>query len=408
MDKVLFILFVPFILCCQNKENKIEVSQPVVVSGNGVAGCPYFTRDHQGKPVMCWTAGEEGKQQLYYARYNDKEEKFTEPVAIAPSTGTVLRGESMNKIAFKKDGTIVAVYERKHPSEENKYAGSILYVQSFDQGKTWTKEKHLHTDTLRTNSRSFFDIAILPDGEIGAVWLDSRFKTGKEGSALFFAKTNGKDGFQTDHPIGETVCECCRTDLYVDANGNIHIVYRDIETTIKGQVRDFVHSVSSDNGTTFQPSHKISNDNWVIDGCPHTGASMVVSDGALAVTWFTAGGSPGLYFTRSLDNGNTFEPRRLLSEDARHPQLSSSDKNIVAVWDETQSKHDMHAGHSAGSHTASGSIIFLVLDSDKENVSIKIPESEGGEFPVVYSLNDHIALVAYTKNEKVVTQVVKQ
>lgn len=408
MQKVLFILFVPFMLCCQRKENKIEVSQSVVVSGNGSAGCPYFTRDHHSNPLVCWTEGEEGKQQLYYARYSDTEEKFTEPVNIAPSIGTVLRGESMNKIAFKNDGTIIAVYERKHPTEKNKYAGSILYAQSFDQGKTWTSEKYLHTDTLRTNSRSFFDIATLPDGEIGAVWLDSRFKTGKEGSALFFAKTNGKEGFQTDHQIAETVCECCRTDLYVDANGNIHVVYRDIETSVKGQVRDFVHSISSDNGTTFQFSQKISNDNWIIDGCPHTGASMVVSDGALAVAWFTAGGSPGLYFTRSFDNGNTFEPRRLLSEDARHPQLSSSGKNIVAVWDETHQKHAMHAGHFSGNHTTSGFITFSVLNSDEENASVKIPESEGGEFPVVYSLDDHVTLVAYTKNERVIARVVKQ
>lgn len=408
MRKMLFILFVPFILCCQRKENKPEISQPVVVSGSSSAGCPYFTRDHQGNAVMCWTEGEAGKQQLYYARYSNAEAKFIESVNIAPSTGTVLRSESMNKIAFKKDGTIVAVYERKHPNEKNKYAGSILYVQSFDHGKTWTKEKYLHTDTLRTNSRGFFDIATLPDGEIGAVWLDSRFKTGKEGSALFFARTNGKEGFQTDYPIGGTVCECCRTDLYVDDHGNIHVVYRDIETTVKGQVRDFVHSISSDNGATFHSSQKISNDNWVIDGCPHTGASMVATRGALAVVWFTAGGNPGLYITRSLDNSNTFEPRRLVSEEARHPQISSSGKNIVAVWDETQSKHDMHAGHTAGNHTASGFITFSILNDDKENTSVQIPESEGGEFPVLYSLDEHTTLVAYTKNEKVITRIVTQ
>lgn len=410
MKKLLFVFLVQAFFSCQNSQNTIEVSQPVVASGDHVASGPYFTRNHLGNPVLCWTEGEEGRQQLWYAVYNDGQKKFTDPVSIPVSVGTGIHAESMNKIAFRNDGTVIAVFERKHPTEKNKYAGSILYSQSFDDGKSWTKEKYLHSDTLASNSRSFFDIATLPDGEIGAVWVDSRFKSGKEGSALFFTKTHGKDGFQPDHPIGETVCECCRTDLYVDARNNVHVVYRDIESTVNGHVRDFVHAVSTDNGSTFTSSQKISPDNWLINGCPHTGASMTVNDEGLVVAWFTAGGQPGLYLTKSLDNGSTFQSRQLLSENARHPQIVSSGKSIVAVWDETQQHSAMHAGHSdhsAGNHNTSGVITFSILNDDKENGSIKIPASEGAEFPVVYSINSHLSLISYSKNDQVIVRVVK-
>lgn len=406
MKKLLLVLLIPAFFCCQNRQPVIEVSQPVIASGDHVAGGPYFTSDHFDNPVLCWTEGEEGKQQLWYAVYSGEEKKFVNPVSIPVSIGTGIHPESMNKIAFRKDGTVIAVVERKHPTEKNKYAGSILYAQSFDNGKSWTKEKYLHSDTVMSNSRSFFDIATLPDGEVGAVWVDSRFKSGKEGSALFFAKTSGRGGFQPDHPIGETVCECCRTDLYGDGN-NLHVVYRDIESTVKGQVRDFVHAVSTDNGATFTSSQKISPDNWLIDGCPHTGASMAVNDEGLVVAWFTGGGQPGLYLTKSLDNGTTFQSRQLLSESARHPQIATSGKNIVAVWDETQQHHGMHAGHSAANHTTSGVITFSILGDDQENGSLKISESEGAEFPVVYPVDFHLSLIAYSKNGHVITRNVK-
>lgn len=407
MRKCLILLLIPAFFGCQN-QHTIDVSAPVIASGNDAAGAPYFTNDPSGKSVLCWTEGAEGKQRLWYAVYNEAQQKFTDTVSIPASEGTSIHNESMNKIGFKKDGTVVAVFSKKHPTEKNKYAGSILYCQSFDQGRTWTKEKYLHSDTLVSNSRSFFDIATLPDGEIGAVWVDSRFKSGKEGSALFFTKTKGEQGFEPDHQIGETVCECCRTDLYVDPKNKVHVIYRDIESTVKGQVRDFVHAVSNDNGINFKASAKVSPDNWLIDGCPHTGASMAVNQAGLFVTWFTAGGQPGLYFTKSLDNGATFQPRQLLSEEARHPQIVASGDKIIAVWDETQQQHAMHAGHSGHSanHSASGVITFSIVGGAEEE-SIKIPGSEGAEFPVVYAVSPGLCLIAYSKDDKVITRIVK-
>src|SRR5690606_32737396 len=164
------------------------------------------------------------------------------------------------------------------PTEENRFAGSLLYTQSFDQGRTWTPEKFLHSDTSRNVGRGYFDMATLPDGEIGAVWLDGRYGKESNGSALFFAKTRDKEGVVEDKDIGESTGECCRTDLYVDLEGRLNIVYRDI---LKDNIRHIVHQYTADNGATFPASRRISQDYWVINGCPLTGPSLASTSSGL-------------------------------------------------------------------------------------------------------------------------------
>lgn len=395
-----------FVIGC-NRRTEVESLEVMAVPNVQPSGGAYFTQDHLGNAVLCWTTGEDGNGQVSFATYNNESESFDQPIVVLPSKGTGLHSESMNKIAFKADGTIIAVFERKHPTEKNKYAGSILYSQSFDKGKTWTGEKFIHTDTT-SNSRSFFDIATLPDGEVGAIWVDGRLQLGESGSSLFFSKTKDHEGFTQDRQIGETVCECCRTDLYTDPAGNVHILYRDIESSIKGQIRDFAHAVSLDSGATFSTSRKVSEDNWNIDGCPHTGASMSENLNGLAIVWFTAGGLPGLYYTFSTDNGNTFQKRQLISEQARHPQIASNGNELMIVWDESkQQSHQMHAGHDAKDTQRNNSTVLAVLDI-QNNVSNKNIIDQGGEFPVLSVSNSKGVLVAYTKNKQVVVRRVKQ
>jgi hypothetical protein len=382
----------------------IEISEPIIAA-DSLAGGAYFTKDNHGNAVLCWTAGGKGNAQLYYAVYEKQKGTLGKPVAVTPSKGTSMHDESMNKVAFRHDGTVIAVYANKHPTEKNKYAGSILYSQSSDGGKSWTLEKFLHTDTAQNNSRSFFDLATLPDGEVGAVWLDSRLKKGADGTSLFFSKTNGKDGFFSDWLIAEGVCQCCRTDLYVDSNKNVHVVYRAIDTTIKGQIRDFAHRVSLNNGLTFSDPQIISHDNWIIDGCPHTGASIASQKEQIDIVWFTAGGTPGLYYT-SATAGQAFQPRQLISQEAHHPQIASFENRSIVVWDGTETqgnqKHDDHTSH----HVTKRNITIVVKGTSADDNRILKVGDDGGEFPVITILGARDALVAYTREDKIVMRKV--
>jgi len=387
----------------------LKVSEPIVISGNQPGGSPFFTTDHLGNTVVCWTSGDKTTSQLYYAVYHKKTGVFGKTVTVTPSAGTPLHGESMNKVAFTKDGFVVAVYGRKHPTEKNKYAGSIYYVQSFDQGKTWSNEKYLHTDTIRAYGRSYFDIATLPDGEVGAVWLDGRHNLGSDGSSLYFAKTKNKKGFQPDQLLGETVCQCCRTDLYADQQGNVHLIYRDIESTLKGQVRDFVHLVSNNNGLTFSSAKKISNDNWILSGCPHTGASIAGDQNNIGIVWYTAGGTPGLYHTSTPCNEISFTPRKLISAQARHPQLALWKNQSAIVWEESAptTNHTSHGDHRMHPSEGSNQIVLTLTDKGNTTTTRSIIDNEG-EFPVLHPVSDNEVLVAYTKNNQVLIRKVNR
>src|SRR5688500_11898363 len=126
----------------------------------------------------------------------------------------------------------------------------------------------------------------MPNGEAGIIWLDNRKTSNKEGASIYFATSKNKDGFQNGTIIGQPTCECCRVDLFVDKNKNIHIAYRAI---LNDSIRDIVHSVSSDEGKSFSKPAVISDDNWMINACPHTGPSIAESGGKIHFAWYTMG-----------------------------------------------------------------------------------------------------------------------
>src|SRR5690606_14874943 len=125
------------VLSCTTKTDKINISELTIPGtllhdSNVKSGCGYFAADQNGNPVLSFTAGTSDSVFLYYATYDPARKAFNLPVRIASSLGTDFHEESMNKVAFKSNGTIVAAWEIKHPNPKNKYAGSLRYAQSHD------------------------------------------------------------------------------------------------------------------------------------------------------------------------------------------------------------------------------------------------------------------------------------
>jgi hypothetical protein len=149
------------------------------------------------------------------------ENRFSSPIVIPNSGNIQPHGENMPKIIFKPSGEIIALWGAANPNPRNKYSGLVFYTQSFDNGVSWTPVKPLVNDTASYDQR-YYDVALMPDGEAGIIWLDNRKTSTKEGSALYFSTTNGKNGFDKGRSIAEQCCQCCRTDLYVDRKGGIH------------------------------------------------------------------------------------------------------------------------------------------------------------------------------------------
>jgi len=399
--------------------DKLNIPQLISTDGQNASG-PYFTSNQNKQPVLVWTEAlaiedkavqKETKSNhiIKFAQLNNEGTAFDKTIEVESSKSCRAHDESMNKIAFKKDGTIVAVFSKRTPHKDNRFAGALFYTQSFDGGNNWTKADYLHVgDTTLGLSRSFFDLATLPDGEVGAIWLDSRLtKERGDGSTLFFAKTEGKKGFIKDQPIAYQTCECCRTDLFVDEFTNhIHIAYRDI---IQDTIRDMSHLVSIDNGQTFTEPKRISADNWIINGCPHTGPAMHATvDNKVHFVWYTLGGGQGVYYNFIEDEN--FSARQLLSEHGKHPQMLSTDnETLVFVWEEptiksTSTFHSNHKGKSNKdySKTSTDRTSFIKAQVWHEDYPqyehwVSLP-NQVAEFPVITQINNTTIGIAWVQN----------
>jgi hypothetical protein len=321
---------------------------------------------------------------MRYAVFNNDGEIIIGPKVIPPSEGLSPHSEMMPKMVFKPDGEIIAVWPVNNPSPDNPFSGLTYYAQSFDEGESWTDPIPITTDTA-SNDQRYFDVAVLPDGNAGIVWLDDRIEYPNGGSNLFYAETVGNKGFQNEKIIGRSTCQCCRTDLYVDPSGYINVVYRNI---FGKMTRDMAYTVSKDQGDTFSNPKRISADNWEIMGCPHTGPTMTSFGKELMFYWYTLGGGEGVYTTSTDNYGRQFAERKLFSDKARHPQITSLEAGTVAlVWDEKF-------------HTTNGdrNRIGLMLRNEKNGLEEKryiTPESVNAYYPVVLGLSEQRLAVAW-------------
>lgn len=352
--------------------------------------CPYLTEDNNGNTVLSRILDKgDNEYILAYSVSADGGKTFGETIEIPHSTKIHPHEENIPKIVFKPSGEIIAAWPEANPNEKNKYSDIIYFSTSSDNGKTWSDAQRLVPEAISYDQR-YFDFAVLPSGEVGISWLDERKIDDKEGSGLYFSQTNGGVDFEDGRLIGGPGCECCRTKLFVDSKKDIHLIYREI---VQDSIRDIVHKISKDQGKTFSESKRISDDNWVIYACPHTGPSMTEVNGNLQFTWFTGGVDGGIYYNNSKDDGNSFSPRSKVSNGitVMHSQMANLGDNAGIVWDENLSDH----------HNTASAIGIELRDKDGNNLTKKYITSETGEagFPVIKKIGENSVIVAYTKNE---------
>jgi hypothetical protein len=103
--------------------------------------------------------------------------------------------------------------------------------------------------------------------------------------------------------------------------------------------RDIIVARSDDAGRTFKTS-RVSADRWDVNACPVSGPALCVDSGdRITVLWFTGDErAPGLYYTSSIDHGDTYAPRKRLDPDqklGKHAQaIPQPDGKILVAWDD--------------------------------------------------------------------------
>lgn len=383
--KNLVIVFIIFLAACRGGQLAASEERPVSDTTRS-ASCTHLARDASGRLVLSWVEQQAGEEtgMLYYAVSPDGGKTFPAGKPIPTAKGILPHGENMPKMIFRPNGEVIAMYGVQSNDPRNKYAGKVFYTLSADGGNTWQPAVPLVTDTAGYDQR-YFDMAVLPSGEAVAIWLDNRKFHQKEGSTLYIAITGAAPGFHRERPVVQTVCQCCRTALYVDAQGGLHAAFRDI---IQDTIRDMVHIFSKDGGETFTQPVRISADNWAINGCPHTGPAMVRNANGLHFAWFTMGSGEGVFYCQSPDNGISYTKKESISAlpTAKHPQLAVMERGDLAlVWDE--------AADTSGNRIG---ILHKSADGRTLERDFLTAANEFAGFPVVEQTGEGI-LVAYKK-----------
>ena len=385
MKNLLLITAIAFTLAgCGSRTPEITFA-PAVQIDSSPGECPYLTKDAKGNTVLSWIRMINDSTTAFCYAINSGGKTFSAPAMIPNTSNIQPHGENLPKIIFKPSGEIIAFWGAANPNPKNKYSGVVFYTQSFDNGKTWNQPQPLVKDTASFDQR-YYDVALMPDGEVGVIWLDNRKTTEKEGSGLFFATTQGRDGFGSGRMIAQQCCQCCRTDLFIDKAGGVHALYRGI---YQDSIRDMVHIVSTDGGKTFSPPKRISDDNWVIRGCPHTGPAMTENKNGIHFAWFTGGQHRGCFYTQSTDNGKTFVMHDSVSSMGSHPQIASfSNDNLVIVWDQSSRPGEKPSKIIAlQKRNAEGINSGTVYLTNMESFA---------SYPMVSAIDDHNTIVAYT------------
>lgn len=365
-----------------------ESSLKLLSSSGASAESVYLTRDQHDNPVVVWTERSGDDLRLFFAVSLDHGKSFSEKKMLPLTSDVATHSEGMPKVAYKKDGAVIAAYEKKAPTETNKYAGAIYYRMSNDGGKTWDRERYLHSDTLGGRSRSYFDLERLPDGEIGASWLDVKLNVETGGRSVRFAKTKS-DCFGNEVLIDSSACQCCRTDVYSDMAGRVNVAYRGLAKGKMGKsIRDMMIATSGNNGNSFTRPTSISPDNWMIDGCPHTGPSLCSSKGGLYSLWYTEGNGTGIYYSFKQNGDSQFRDRELISSYGHHPQLSASDTRCLMVWEETSEETEKKFTN----------ILYQISDEVNIRKELLTPKDSNAFSPVVTQAKDGF-IVAFLMEE---------
>lgn len=334
-----------------------QAVNPAIDNERSVA-FPTLTQNAQGQVVAYWAEKDDSNTYLYFATSTDSGQTFGGKQLIYANAGIGIGRLAKPKLLFKKDGTMVAVFsyreggmpprrpEGERPRPEGNHGGGsheppkpaepstpptprpkrsseIRYTESKDGGKTWSEPKSVDSDTTPL-VRGFFDAVVLPNDEIAISYLKDvkNSKKREERDLRMVITKNGE--FQEEKLIDAVVCDCCSTNLLVDADGNLNVFYRDNNDDI----RDIARLVSKDNGVTFEESEILHDDNWEIQGCPHQGATSVANNNGAFITWFSgATESPGV---RLVDETGSLI--KVLDPTATNAAVAADDQAAAFVW----------------------------------------------------------------------------
>lgn len=352
---ILCLVFCAFFCACQRSTATVPTapvltSPLLLVSAEGVdAAEPATGVAPDGSFYVAWVNHEpNNRADVMIGRYDPgKTPAAHVRVNPQPGTATAWRGDQPS-IAVGKNGTVYVVWTAR--VESNGRKGTDLYLSvSSDMGQTFGTPVKINDDKVPA-AHGMHSLGVTDDGRIYVSWLDERNVAAPKPSTkadghhmesnreLFIAdSSDGGRTFSRNRKIASDACPCCKTALAIGPDGTVYVGWRHV---LPGNYRHIAITSSSDSGVTFSKPVIVSDDKWVLHGCPVSGPSLSVADnGTLKVLWYAAGeaNATGVYFAESNDKGRSFSQRQLVAQEGIRgtPVLTAGNKGDVAVWEMT-------------------------------------------------------------------------
>ncbi|MFN7921195.1 MAG: sialidase family protein [Bryobacteraceae bacterium] len=271
------------------------------------------------------------KGDLWVQQSFDGGDSFEPGIRVNDVPGEVSsHAESSPQMQIRTRSEFYCLWQKRRPDGEG---STLRFARSMNWGESFSKAIDL--DPTST-SQSFFSLDVAPNGVIYAAWLDGRDRgKGRPGSSAVYVARSLDKGKSFEKPVRVAldVCPCCRPGFGFDPDGTVFVSWRAV---LDDNVRDIFVSASTDGGLTWQPRTRVAEDNWVLNGCPHSGASMTSIGKRMFIAWHSVREKqPALALSYSDDRGKTFSRRILISEgilDPNHPFLSQVGDRIGIVF----------------------------------------------------------------------------
>lgn len=324
--------------------------QPVQISAADVdAAEPVTATALDGGFYVAWVNHNANSQSdVMLARFDSEGATSGSPVMMNQQAGvaTAWRGDPPSVAVT--DRAVYVLWTARVEVDGKK--GTDLYLSaSEDQGRTFASTVKVNDDKL-PGAHGMHSLAVGRDGRIYVAWLDERNVRAPQPSKhagghhmesnreLFIASSaDGGKTFSANRKVAADACPCCKTALAVAQDGTVYASWRQV---LPGNFRHIAVASSTDNAANFSAPVIVSDDKWMLQGCPVSGPSLATDpNGALKVVWYAAGeaGAPGLYFAETRDRGRSFSPRALLMQESVKgtPALVGGNNRTVAIWQGT-------------------------------------------------------------------------
>jgi hypothetical protein len=369
--------------------------------------------------VVAWSASlSSGATDIFVAVSRDGGRSFGPPARVNDVDGDArVNGEQPPRVALQASA-ITVVWTTRGGS-----GTKLVQATSTDGGRSFAKTLPVPGADAAGN-RGWENVAVArgpqPAGRTYAVWLDHRELAQQDGqvasghhdhsSAAASGKPDGVamaqksklylaslDGAVAPRAITGGVCYCCKTAIAAAADGSIYMAWRHV---YPGNIRDIAFTVSRDSGRSFAPPVRVSEDQWVLEGCPDDGPALAIgAKGEIQIVWPTLvrendADTIALFYAASTD-GRVFTPRQRIPTEGmpHHPQIAiASGGRVTLAWDESSSG-TRRAAIARVSRDATGAPRFT-----------RVVVGERAVYPVVAATSD-ATVVAWTSSESSVSTI---